>query len=178
MTVNFNGIVNALDRLAFAIENNSVFLNECFSGAIGIVCSVAAVVIFEAIKNCFFEPRREFKELRRRVLSTLSMYACYYTNVLEYEGADERIKKEYGDASKEIRKAAVDLSSFAVSFRGRRCCGVKLKDIDEAASILFGLSNNLFYSKPISGHDEIRQNHEWRKEIYRLLKVDKKANGN
>lgn len=75
----------------------------------------------------------------------------------------------YHSASKSMREVAVDLMAFADDFRGKKCCGVPVSDIVEAASLLMGLSNNFFTSY---GCSETKDNRQLRNDIIKLLKVE------
>ena len=63
------------------------------------VGSIAAVLIFEVIKDRYFTPRNEFKKLRRKVNSTLSMFACYYTNQIDLARSNAEEIERYSSAS-------------------------------------------------------------------------------
>ena len=69
---NYSTIVDAIDRLTTTVKPSSnIFLSECTSTALATLGSVAAVLIFEIIKNIFFVPRDDFRKLRRKVNGTL-----------------------------------------------------------------------------------------------------------
>ena len=167
---NYSTIVDAIDRLTTTVKPSSnIFLSECTSTALATLGSVAAVLIFEIIKNIFFVPRDDFRKLRRKVNGTLIMFACYYTNQIDFVNASAKEGECYHSASKSMREVAVDLMAFADDFRDKKCCGVPVSDIVEAASLLMGLSNNFFTSY---GCSETKDNRQLRNDIIKLLKVE------
>ena len=85
MVNDYSAVIEAIDRLTMAVNQTSnSFVSECISTVLTMVGSIAAVLIFEVIKDRYFTPRNEFKKLRRKVNSTLSMFACYYTMISSY----------------------------------------------------------------------------------------------
>jgi len=171
----YTAVVEALDCLTEAVSaNTSSFSSEVLTAFLAMLGSVAAVLIFEVIKNKVFAPREEFRRLRRKVNSILSRYACYYTNQIDWATAGEQEKVNYSIASKSVREMAVELMAFADEVRGKKCCGVKVEDISDAAAMLMVLSNMFFtpYNCPEmadnSGNDHIR------KVIRERLQIDHK----
>ena len=75
-------------------------------------------------------------------------------------------------ASKSMREMAVELMAFADDFQGKRCCGVPVSNVSEAASLLMGLSNRFFTPYNCPEMAENRDNDKTRKEIRRLLGID------
>lgn len=170
---NYSTIVDAIDRLTTTVKPSSnIFLSECTSTALATLGSVAAVLIFEIIKNIFFVPRDDFRKLRRKVNGTLIMFACYYTNQLDFVNASAKEIECYHSASKSMREVAVDLRAFVDDFRGRKCCGVPVSDIVEAASLLMGLSNNFFTPSNSLEEMDNHYNDNLRHKIMKLLKIE------
>lgn len=171
----YTSVVDALDRLTEAVSANaSSFFSELLTAFLAMVGSVAAVLIFEVIKSKVFSPREEFRRLRRKVNSTLSLYACYYTNQIDLARAGEREKENYSSASKSVREMAVELMAFADEVRGKKCCGVKVDDISEAAAMLMVLSNMFFTPYNCPEMADNRGNDHVRKVIRERLKIDHK----
>lgn len=170
---NYSAIVDAIDRLTMAVEPSSnIFLSECMSTALATLGSITAVLIFEIIKNTFFVPQTDFRKLRRKVNGTLMMFACYYTNQIDFVNASAKEIECYHSASKSMREIAVDLMAFADDFRGKKCCGVPVSDIMEVASLLMGLSNNFFTPCNHSGEMDNHYNNNLRHKIMKLLKIE------
>ena len=166
-------LIEAIDRLTAAVSQPlTPFESECLSTALTTVGSVAAVLIFELIKNKIFAPRDEFKKLRRKVNSTLIMYARYYSNPanLDRPTMSDRTREDYIVASAEVRKMAVDVISFADERKMKACCGIAVKDIREAGMLLIGLSNSFFSTGDKSERDYTKKRVE---DIKRLLGIAK-----
>ena len=147
MMNDYSGIVEAIDRLAEAINQNSYpFASECLSTILATAGSVVAVLVFELIKNRILAPRDEFRKLQRRTNSTLSMYAHYYSNPVNktIPMVSEKTQEDYINAATELRRLAVDVTAFADERKREKCCGIEVKNIREAGSLLIGLSNNFF----------------------------------
>ena len=167
--------IEMMDRLLVAVEGlQPSFLNEVLAALLAMLGGVATVLIFEVIKERYFNPREEFKKLRRKVNSTLSLYACYYTNQIDIAHSDPKSIELYSSASKSMREMAVELMAFADEISWKHCCGVPVKDISEAASWLIGLSNSFFTPYNCPGMTENRDNNGIRKKIQMLLQIDPK----
>ena len=167
--------IEMMDKLLVAVEGlQNSFLNEVLAALLAMLGSVAAVFIVDAIKERYFKPREEFKKLRRKVDSTLSMYACYYTNQIDIARSDPKSIELYSSASKSMRELAVELMAFADEYSGKKCCGVLVKDISEAASWLIGLSNSFFTPYDCPEQADNRDNDRIRKKIRELLQIDQK----
>lgn len=165
-------VVDAVDRLAQEVSKTN-YAAECLSTVLATVGSVLAVLIFEIIKDHIFVPRTEFRKLRRKVNSTLAMHARYYTNPLDnrWPMASERTIEDYINAEEEVRKLGVDVIAFADEMKGKKCCGIPVKDIRAAGRLLIGLSNNFRSSGDCSERDD---NKKYEAEIKKLLAITKK----
>jgi len=168
----YTAIVEAIDRLGVGMK--TTFVNDVAAAFLAMLGSVASVLIFEVIKDRYFNPREEFKKLRRKVNSTLSMYACYYTNQIDIARSDPKTIELYSSASKSMRELAVELMAFADEYSGKKCCGVPVKDISEAASWMIGLSNSFFTPYDCPEQADNRDNDRIRKKIRELLQIDQK----
>ena len=171
----YTGLVEAIEHLATVVgQSSKVFWPEFVAMVMAIVGSVAAVLIFEVIKGRFFIPRDEFRKLRKKVNSTLSMFACYYTNQIDLARASAKEVEIYNSASKTMRELSVELMAFADDVASKKCCGVPVADISDAAALLMGLSNSFFtpYDCPEMADNE--ENNKTRKKIRELLKIDNK----
>jgi len=168
----YTAIVEAIDRLGVGMK--TTFVNDVAAAFLAMLGSVASVLIFEVIKDRYFNPREEFKKLRRKVNSTLSMYACYYTNQIDIARSDPKTIELYSSASKSMRELAVELMAFADEYSGKKCCGVPVKDISEAASWMIGLSNSFFTPYDCLEQADNRDNDRIRKKIRELLQIDQK----
>lgn len=165
-------LVEAIDRLT--MEVSQPFAREVLSTMLATGGSIVAVVVFEVIKVHFFTPQNDFKKLRRKVNSTLSMFACYYTNQIDIAHSSPKELELYSSASKTMREMAVELMAFADDRNNKKCCGVSAVDISEAASLLMGLSNSFFTPYDCPEMIENRDNAQTREKIRALLKIDHK----
>ena len=73
---NYGLLIEALNRITEAISTRSV-LREFFSTFLATVGSIAAVLAVETIKEYFFAPRREFKQLRKKVNILLDSHSRF-----------------------------------------------------------------------------------------------------
>ena len=73
---NYVELIEALNRITEAVSTHSV-LRDFFSTFLATAGSIAAVLAVEAIKEHFFAPRREFKQLRKRVNILLGSYSRF-----------------------------------------------------------------------------------------------------
>ena len=173
MVNDYSAVIEAIDRLTTAVNQTSnSFVSECISTVLTMVGSIATVLIFEVIKGRYFAPRDEFKKLRRKVNSTLSMFACYYTNQIDLARSNAEEIERYSSASKSMREMAVELMAFADDFQGKKCCGVPISNVSEAAALLMRLSNSFFTPYNCPEMAENRDNDKMRKEIRELLEID------
>ena len=168
-------LVEAIDHLIAAVSQPSnTFTTEALSTIMATVGSVVAVLIFEIIKDHFFTPRNEFKKLRRKVNSTLSMFACSYTNQIDIARSYAKEVELYSSASKTMREMAVELMAFADDLNSKKCCDVPVSAISEAAALLIGLSNSFFTPYNCPEMAENRDNDKTRQKIRELLGIDHK----
>ena len=171
---NCSALVEAIDRLTSAVNQpENSFMGEFVSTALATIGSVAAVLIFEVIKNKIITPREEFRKLQRRVNSTLSMYSCYYTNPIRSEApmVSEKTREDYISASLEVRRLAVDVLAFADERKGKKCCGIAVEDIRSAGRNMIGLSNSFF---SVGNHPELETGKQQEDRIVQLLGIAKK----
>lgn len=107
------GIIDAINHLTEIVGNNkNTYIPMIVSTVLATIGSIAAVLILDAIKNSYIRPTEEFETLRNRVNSTLSLYACYYTNQIDSAHSDEKVIGRYINASDAIRMIAVELNAF------------------------------------------------------------------
>lgn len=170
----YSALVDVIDRLAIEINQRSTFSKELLSTGIATVGSVVAVLAFELIKEHFLTPRNEFKKLRRKVNSTLSMFACYYTNQIDLARASAKEVELYSSASKTMRELSVELMAFADDVASKKCCGIPVEDISEAAALLIGLSNSFFTPYDCPEMADNWENDRTRKKIRELLRITHK----
>lgn len=76
-----------------------------------VVSGTIVYVLSQLFLEIVINPRKEYKQLKQKVLYTLSMYCCYYTspyNLLK-ENTNVRPVEEYQIASTELRKLVLNL---------------------------------------------------------------------
>ena len=121
----YSGIVAAVDRLTELLSQSQPTLFSNLAGAfIATISSIISGLLFEIIKEYALEPRKEFKKLRRKVNSSLKLYACYYMNQIDLAHSDVDQIRTYKNAANSIRNLSVDLTAFADDMHGESCCGV------------------------------------------------------
>lgn len=168
-------LIEAIEHLATAIgQHSNTYVSEILSTVMATVGSVIAVLIFEVIKEHIFTPRKEFKRLRRKVNSTLGMFACYYTHQIDIVTSNAKRLEQYSSASKTIHELAMELMAFADEINSKKCCDVPVSDISEAAWLLNGLSNNFFTPGNRTEDTDNESNDKRRQKIIELLKIDHK----
>ena len=149
-------LIEALNRITAAVSTHSV-LRDFFSTFLATVGSIAAVLAVEAIKERFFAPRREFKQLRKKVHVSLDYYSRYFTNQIDCKEENKPLIKQYSHAADSLRKLAMGLRFFVMEAQEKQYCGVTVSKIWKAAECLTGLSNSFF--KP-SGQPDNDTNQE------------------
>jgi len=170
--MDYSELVTAIDRLVSALGSKEYsYFAECVSTGIATVGSVLAVVIFEIIKVRFFDRRTEFKNLKRKVACALQLYACYYVNQVDRAKAEKSVIDDYNQAAWKVRETSVELTVFAEQLKTKKCCGVLREDIEKAASLLMGLSNNFFIPDNSPEMREGRENYETKNKILKLLNI-------
>lgn len=146
--------------MAFFIKiiNNQTFL------------TVISGTIVYALSQLFLElvinPTKEYKQLKQKVLYTLSMYCCYYTspyNLLN-ENSNLRPVEEYQTARIELRKIGSEFASFIVIVP--KFIFKKRKKLLEVQHSLIGLSNGLYIYRD---YNPIKDNLEYDKVIKKNL---------
>ena len=133
----------------------SVIKSEVF---ITVISGVFVFVISEWLMNFIINPKKEYSSLKERIIYTISMYSCYYSNPYKLTKKENvRNKEEYDEASKELRKIGSELAGYLGNIKSKR----KRKKLEEVKSSLISLSNGLYeypnYS-PIQDNKECEKN--------------------
>ena len=170
----YSVLIESINNLAESIKNNGdTYGKTIFSTVLATIGSIVAVLVVDFIKSYYIKPNEEFEKLRRKINSTLSMYACYYTNQIDLAHSTEKEIEIYSNSSKAIREIAVELQSFADEKKRKKHKDVNINDISESASLLMILSNRFFtpYNCPHSA--ENRENYKIANDIRNLLNIKK-----
>ena len=120
-------LIEALNRITEAVSTHSV-LRDFFSTFLATVGSIAAVLAVEAIKERFFAPRREFKQLRKRVNILLGSYSRFFTNQIDCMERDNPMVARYSSAAESLREMAMELSTFTVDAREKQFGSIRTAD--------------------------------------------------
>ena len=169
----YSSVIEAIDRLTAAVNQTSnSFTSEFLSAVLATVGSVAAVLIFELIKNEILVPRDEFRKLQRKVNSMLTMYARYYSNPVHGDRPmmSEKTIEDYISAATDVRRMAVEVIAFADARKRKKCYGIAAEDIRSAGGALIGLSNSFFFTGDRSDRDYTKEQEH---EIRQLLRIAK-----
>lgn len=71
MVNDYSAVIEAIDRLTTAVNQTSnSFVSECISTVLTMAGSIAAVLIFEVIKDRYFTPHNEFLRLTMSLRSS------------------------------------------------------------------------------------------------------------
>lgn len=170
---NYVELIEALNRITEAVSTHSV-LRDFFSTFLATVGSIAAVLAVEAIKERFFAPRREFKQLRKRVNILLGSYSRFFTNQIDCKERDNPMVVRYSNAAESLREMAMELSTFTVDAREKQYCGITVTNILEASELLIGLSNSFFTPYGCPDDNTNQENREASAAIKELLGIDPK----
>lgn len=109
-----------------------------------VVSGTVVYVLSQLFLELVINPRKEYKQLKQKVLYTISMYCCYYTspyNLLK-EKSNVRPVEEYQMASTELRKIGSEFASYIGTVPKFRC--KKRKRLLEVQQSLISLSNGLY----------------------------------
>lgn len=109
-----------------------------------VVSGTIVYALSQLFLELFINPRKEYKQLKQKVLFIINMYCCYYTspyNLLK-EKFNVRPVEEYRIASTELRKIGSEFASYigtVPKFRFK-----KRKKLLEVQQSLISLSNGLY----------------------------------
>mgnify|MGYP004469416767 FL=1 len=170
---NYVELIEALNRITEAVSTHSV-LRDFFSTFLATVGSIAAVLAVEAIKERFFAPRREFKQLRKKVNILLDSHSRFFTNQIDCKERDNPMVARYSSAAESLREMAMELRTFTIDAREKQYYGVTITRIQEASKLLIGLSNSFFTPYGCPDNNTNQENREASAAIKELLGIDPK----
>lgn len=131
-----------------------------------VVSGTVVYVLSQLFLEIVINPRKKYKQLKQKVLYTISMYSCYYTcpyNLLN-EKSNLRPVEEYQIASTELRKIGSEFASYIGTVPKFRF--EKRKKLLEVQQSLIGLSNGLYIYRD---YDPSKDNSECDKIIKKNL---------
>ena len=82
----------------------------------------------------FINPKKKYKELRQRIIYSITLYCCYYHSIYNLldEKQNVRGKEDYEEASREMRKIGAELAGYIGTIsRIRKNKIKKLKEVLE-----------------------------------------------
>lgn len=168
---NYGLLIEALNRITEAISTRSV-LREFFSTFLATVGSIAAVLAVEAIKEYFFAPRREFKQLRKKVNILLDSHSRFFTNQIDCKESGNPLVERYSGAAESLRELAMELRTFTIDAREKQYYGITVTNILEASELLIGLSNSFFTPYGCPDNNINQENREASAAIKELLGIN------
>ena len=170
---NYVELIEALNRITEAVSTHSV-LRDFFSTFLATGGSIAAVVAVEAIKERFFAPRREFKQLRKKVNILLDSHSRFFTSQIDCKESGNPLVERYSSAAESLRELAMELRTFTIDAKERQYYGVTVARIQEVSKLLIGLSNSFFTPYGCPDNNINQENREASAAIKELLGIDPK----
>ncbi len=131
-----------------------------------IISGVSVYIISQLIFELYINRRKKYKEIREKIIYSISLYCCYYHspyNLLD-DTQNIRIESEYREASKEMRKIGAELAGYIGTIPKRK--KKKIKKLKEALDGIIGLSNGFYiisenfdtYEANIKSERKIKEN--------------------
>ena len=170
---NYVELIEALNRITEAVSTHSV-LRDFFSTFLATVGSIAAVLAVEAIKERFFAPRREFKQLRKKVNILLDSHSRFFTSQIDCKERGNPLVERYSSAAESLHELAMELRTFTIDAKERQYYGVTVARIQGASKLLIGLSNSFFTPYGCPDNNINQENREASAAIKELLGIDPK----
>lgn len=143
------------------IINNTTFITVLS----GVLVYVLSQFVLEGIIN----PRKKYKQLRERIIYTITLYCCYYHspyNLLD-EKQNVRGKEDYEEASREMRKIGAELAGYIGTIPRIRF--KKIKKLKEVLGSIIGISNGFYIVS--EKFDIYKANSDCEKVIKKNLKI-------
>ena len=121
---------------------------------ITIITGLVLYILSQLFMEYIINPRKEYKNLRQRIIYTIKMYCCYYSNPynVHNESKNARSKEEYDSASLEMRKIGAELAGYIGNLPKK---SKEIEKLNNVLNALIGLSNG-FYN--IDGYNSIKEN--------------------
>ena len=141
--------------------NNTTFIT--------VLSGVLVYVISQLLLELYINPKKKYKELRERIIYSITLYCCYYHspyNLLD-ENRNIRGKEDYKEASKEMRKIGAELAGYIGTIP--RIRKKKIKKLKDVVGTIIGISNGFYIVS--KDFDTIEANSECEEIIKRNLKI-------
>lgn len=145
---------------------NKLISNTTF---LTILSGVLVYILGQWYKESIINPEKQYKELRQRIIYTITLYCCYYTNPYNpfKEKENVRMKEEYDIGSSEMRKIGAELAGYIGTIPKVRY--KRIRKLNNVLHAIIGISNG-FYN--LSDHlDTAEENRKCEKVIKKELKI-------
>lgn len=139
---------------------------------ITVISGVLVYIIGQILKEIWLTPLQEYKKIKAKISFSLSYYAQYYSNVVDFATCGEKTKETYKSASDEMRKISCELDGFIETLSWFKPCIPRKSKLYKASREIMGISNGFFcpYNTNKTG-TTINNNIKARKTISKLLKI-------
>ena len=127
--------------------NNGIMWEGLLSIVITVVSGVLVYLAGEILNTVWLHPLQEYKMMKQKIAYELSYDAQYYGNVIQNSGpdsTDEDLHRKYLEASNRIRIIACELEGYIETLSWFKLGIPRKKNLKDACSLLFLLSNSLF----------------------------------
>ena len=150
-----------MEEIFNKLMHNTTFLT--------ILSGVIVYVLSQWYKESIINPEKQYKELRQRIIYTITLYCCYYTNPYNpfKEKENVRMKEDYDLGSSEMRRIWAELAGYIGTIPRIRY--KRIRRLNNVLHALIGISNG-FYN--VSDHfDTAEANRKCEKVIREELKI-------
>ena len=127
-----------------------------------VLSGVLVYVLNQWYKESIINPEKKYKELRQRIIYTITLYSCYYNNPYNpfKEEENVRMKEEYDLGSSEMRKIGAELAGYIGTIPKVRY--KRIRKLNNVLHSVIGISNG-FYK--VSDHSDIEEANMKREKI-------------
>lgn len=146
---------------------NNLVSNTTF---LTIMSGVLVYILSQFYLENIINPQKKYRDLRERIIYTITLYCCYYTNPYNpfKEKDNVRMKEEYDIASSEMRKIGAELAGYIGTIPKIR--KKKIEKLNNVLHALIGISNG-FYSVS-ENFNTVEANRKCEKIIKKELNIE------
>lgn len=143
------------------IINNTTFIT--------VLSGVLVYVLSQFVLECIINPKKKYKQLRERIIYTITLYCCYYHSPYNLLDENQNVtgKERYEEGSKEMRKIGAELAGYIGTVPGIRF--KKRKKLKEVLGAIIGISNGFFIVS--KDFDIYKANEDCENKIKKYLKI-------
>lgn len=139
---------------------------------ISVLVSILLLILSEWVKQLFFNPLQDYKNLKAEIACILIQYANVYTNPIDITKTNNQLPEVYIETSKELRRVASELQGFIEKISCIKFMISNKDKIKDAIGNLMGLSNNMCKINGSNIHiDYVRENLNSKEAICKDLKL-------